>query len=721
MNDADIKILCTLGPATMNESMLSRLEGLGASLFRINLSHTKAEDLPELIDFIQSHTSVPVCLDTEGAQVRTGQMAGGSVVINEHHTLAAHATPMAGTSKAFSFYPEHVVDSLAVGDFISIDFNSVLVQVIDTEPGTAALRVLNGGQMGSNKAVTVQRDVPLSPLTDKDRKALAIGAEKGIENIALSFANRAEDVDEIRAVFGKPAFVISKIECRNGLTNLEDIAQKSDAILIDRGDLSREVPIEQIPLTQKKIIHCAKSVGRPVYVATNLLETMIDAPAPTRAEVNDIYNTLIDGADGLVLAAETAIGKHPIACATMIVKMVHEYKSRDTERSDIYPVDPKSLLIEPHGGQLVHREAAEAERAEAGQFPTLVVKDTDLMDCQQIAYGTYSPLTGFMGRDDLESVLDHHRMRDGTVWTLPIVLQIADDSLPVGERIVLTDANGDARAFLDVSDVYEVDLADITRRWFTTDSTEHPGVERLLNGGSYFVAGDVTLIERPASPFAHFELTPAQSRFIFTHKGWSRVVGFHTRNVAHRVHEYIQKEALSLSHGDGLYISPVIGPKKANDFLPDPIMRSYQTLIESGVYPDGKVVLGSFATYSRYSGPREAVFTALCRKNLGCSHFIIGRDHTGVGDFYAADANKALFDALGDIGIKPVFFDAIGYDAEKDAYGPSSGSNTLAQISGTDVRAALKKGERLPDWFIRPEVQQMLSDALSRGEEIFST
>ena len=723
MDRLGVKILCTVGPATLNELMLSRLESLGASLFRINLSHTKVEDLPEIIDFIQSHTSVPVCLDTEGAQVRTGQMLDGSIIVNEHDTLTARAVPIAGNLKTFSFYPEHIVDALNVGDFISIDFNSVLVQVIDKTPGMAKLRVLNGGRMGSNKAVTVQRDMPLSPLTDKDRKALAIGAEKGIKHIALSFANRAEDVDEIRSVFGKPAFVISKIECRNGLLNLTSIAQKSDAILIDRGDLSREVPIEQIPFTQKKIIQCAKAENRPVYVATNLLETMIDAPAPTRAEVNDIYNTLIDGADGLVLAAETAIGKYPIACATMIVKMVHEYENRDLERPGIYPVDPKSLLVDPHGGQLVHREATPADLEQIDQYPTLAVKDTDLMDCQQIAYGTYSPLTGFMGSDDLQSVLDHFRLKDGVVWTLPIVLQVPEKQarvLPVGQRIVLTDQGGTAGAFLDVSEVYEVDLSDIARRWFTTDSMDHPGVARLMNGGDFFVAGKVTLIKRPPSAFAHFELTPAQTRFIFTHKGWSRVVGFHTRNVAHRVHEYIQLKAMSLSHADGLYISPVIGPKKTNDFLPEPIMRSYQTLIEVGAYPDGKVVLGSFATYSRYSGPREAVFTALCRKNLGCSHFIIGRDHTGVGDFYPLDANKALFDSLGDIGITPIFFDAIGYDAEKGIYDIASAGGQLTHISGTQVRAALQSGEPLPDWFIRPEIQQMLRDALSRGEDIFS-
>lgn len=705
----------------MNDSMLSRLENLGARLFRINLSHTKVEDLPEIIDFIQNRSSVPICLDTEGAQVRTGQMTNGSVVVDEHDTLFAHAKPVSGDKTAFSFYPEHVVDALEVGDFISIDFNAALVQVTKKSDGLATLRVLNGGMIGSNKAVTVQRDILLSPLTGKDRKALTIGAEKGIENIALSFANRPEDVDEIRSVFGKPAFVISKIECRNGLVNLEEIAKKSDAVLIDRGDLSREVPIEQIPQTQKTIIDVAKSVGRPVYVATNLLETMIDAPTPTRAEVNDIYNTLIDGADGLVLAAETAIGKHPIACASMIVKMIHEYENRNRDRSGIYPVDAKSLLVEPHGGLLIHREAAEAECAMIDQYPSLTVSDVDLMDCQQIAFGTYSPLTGFMGKKDLVSVLDTHRLSNGIIWTLPIILQVAAQSLPISERVVLKDKDGRAHAFLDVSDVYEVDLADIARRWFTTDSTKHPGVKRLFDGGKYFVEGDVTLIERLPSPFAHFELTPAQSRFIFTHKGWSRVVGFHTRNVAHRVHEYIQMQALASSHADGLYISPVIGPKKTNDFLPDPIMRSYQTLIEIGAYPSGKVVLGSFATYSRYSGPREAVFTALCRKNLGCSHFIIGRDHTGVGNFYPPGSNKKLFDDLGDLGITPVFFDAVGYDPVKGEYSSSSEGRELTHISGTQVRAALQNKEPLPDWFIRSEVQDMLIDALSQGKEVFSS
>lgn len=723
MKTRNIRVLCTLGPATMNESMLARLEDLGASLFRINLSHTRVEDLPGIIEFIQAHTSVPICLDTEGAQVRTGKMAGGSVVVDEHDTVTLRSGSDEGTREGFCLYPEHVVGELAVGDFISVDFDSALVQIIETSAKTATARILNGGRIGSNKAVTIQRSIDLSPLTDKDRRALKIGADMGIENIALSFANRPEDVDEIRAVFGKPAQVISKIECRNGLANLAEIAHRSDALLIDRGDLSREVPIEQIPRTQKRIIHCAKAFDRPVYVATNLLETMIDSAVPTRAEVNDIYNTLLDGADGLVLAAETAIGKHPIGCANMIVKMIHQFETHEAERDDVYPTDPMSLLIDPHGGLLVHREATAAEHASIDDYPKLAVSDLDIMDCHQIAFGTYSPLTGFMNRETLEGVLDHHRLPGGVVWTLPIVLQIHADhvaSLGAGQRVVLTDGGDTPRAFLDISEVYQVDLRDVAKRWFTTDSDDHPGVARLYAGGDLFVGGDVTLIERPASETAHFELTPAQTRFVFSHKGWSRVVGFHTRNVAHRVHEHIQIEALMQSHADGLYISPVTGPKKRNDFLPGPIMDSYKTLIGLGAYPKGKVVLGSFPTYSRYSGPREAVFTALCRQNLGCSHFIIGRDHTGVADYYPPDANKALFDELGEIGITPIFFDAIGYDSESQRYRPSSECTTLTHISGTQVRDALRGNERLPDWFIRPEVQQKLLDTLARGEELFS-
>ncbi len=196
------------------------------------------------------------------------------------------------------------------------------------------------------------------------------------------------------------------------------------------------------------------------------------------------------------------------------------------------------------------------------------------------------------------------------------------------------------------------------------------------------------------------------------------MVGFHTRNVAHRGHEWIQKQALERTGAGGIYINPVVGAKKRGDFLAEPILASYLRLLEFGCYPSGKVVLGSFFTYSRYAGPREAVFTALCRKNMGCSHFIIGRDHTGVGDFYAPEANRELFDSLGDIGVEPVFFDAVGYNSDTDAYEMSQRAD-LMTMSGTQVRDALRSDRYVPDWFMRDIVQEGLLDELRRGNQLF--
>ena len=323
----------------------------------------------------------------------------------------------------------------------------------------------------------------------------------------------------------------------------------------------------------------------------------------------------------------------------------------------------------------------------------------------------------------LTSVLRANRVPEGVAWTLPIVLQVdaaqAQEVHP-GERIVLEGETGVAHALLDVSEVYPLDFDAVVEPWFGTASMDHPGIARLAGGGGYLIAGDITLIARLPSPYRQFELTPAQTRFVFSHKGWGRVVGFHTRNVIHRVHEHIQLSALERSGADGLYVSPVIGPKKSGDFLPEPIMRSYQMMLDQGLYPEGKVVLGSFATYSRYAGPREAVFTALCRKNMGCSHFIVGRDHTGVGDFYAAEEIPALFDSLGDIGLTPIFFDNIGYDAESKAYVALGSAQTLEPISGTDMRAALRAGQALPDWFMRDIIQDMLRAELNAGQAVFS-
>lgn len=709
----------------MSGRIIRRLEQAGATLFRINLSHTKLADLARTIDQIQSATSVPICLDTEGAQIRTGDIVGGSITLRGNSVVRAHRRRVPGDDRNFNFYPADITNRLEVGDFISIDFNSVLVQVIEIEQASVVMRVLNGGVVGQNKAVTVERPIDLAPLTEKDEASIKVGREMGLTHFALSFANSGDDVDYIRSLTGPDAFIISKIESRKALVDLESIGRRSDAMLIDRGDLSREVPIELIPRTQKAILRRGRALDTPVYVATNLLESMVVTPTPTRAEVNDIYNTLLDGADGLVLAAETAIGKYPIQCAEMIARLIKGYEKAPDHDTDI-AVEPVSQLIEPHGGTLINQERISQERkngadADLEALPSLTVNQHTLMDVEQIAVGTYSPLTGFMDRETLESVLRTSKLPSGDIWTLPIVLPVQDDiaaGIKAGDSVALRTSDGDIMALLDVSEIYEVDLEKFCQEFYGTSATDHPGVVRSLKSGRNFIGGKVSLIKPVPSPYRHYQLTPAQSRFIFNKLGWSQVVGFHGRNPAHRAHEAIQLAALEQSGADGLYINPVIGPKKKGDFLPDPIMKSYQMMLEFGIYPAGKVILGSFATYSRYGGPREAVFTALCRKNMGCSHFIIGRDHTGLGDFYPADANRRYFEELGDLGLTPIFFDAVGYNPESGALEPTA-SGDANSISGTEVREALKAGNRLPEWFMREAVQDLLLDEIASGRPVF--
>jgi ATP sulfurylase len=369
----------------------------------------------------------------------------------------------------------------------------------------------------------------------------------------------------------------------------------------------------------------------------------------------------------------------------------------------------------------VHREAGPAEREEGERLPHLPITKRELMDCEQFGYGAYSPLTGFMTRETLDSVLDAYRLPSGVVWTLPILLQVNVVDIAgfgVGERVALTGQHGTVHALLDVTEIYRYDLEKLAARMYGTTSRSHPGVARLMHGGDYFLGGDVTLVQPLESPNRHYLLTPAQTRFIFTRLGWSQVVAFHGRNPAHRGHESIQIQALERTGADGIYINPVIGPKKRGDFLPEPILLSYQTLLEFGCYPTGKVVLGSFFTYSRFAGPREAVFTALCRKNMGCSHFIVGRDHAGVGGFYPFDANLELFESLGDIGVKPVFFKTVGYNSETGQYEVDRGQ-PLMKISGTEVRETLRSNKHLPDWFMRDLVQEVLLAELRSGKPIF--
>jgi pyruvate kinase len=656
------EILCTLGPASVNEITINRFEGLNVSLFRINLSHTKLEDLRDTVNQIRSFSqNTPICLDSEGAQVRTGSFADGKVHISENSVVRIYKSNIQGDVQKFTLFPINIIDQLRVNDFLSIDFNSVLGQIINIKEDHIEMKVVNGGIVGSNKAVTVDRALEMSALTDKDKEALSIGKEMGIKHVALSFASCGSDVDAIREYSGDGVFVISKIESRKGLANLKDIANRSDAILIDRGDLSREQPIERIPILQKAIIKQAKACDTLVYVATNLLETMVEQANPTRAEVNDIYNTLADGADGLVLAAETAIGKYPVRAVGFLRKVIDQYVGMysDPKQNFIYDDSQLSLLPKPHGGELLVRIATEDELSGLSGLKKIKVRDTDLSDCEQMAVGVYSPLKGFMDRENLSLVLQHNKLSNGEIWTLPVVLQvdkICAADLEVGQRVILADKNGVTHSYLDISDIYTMDLGQVAEACFGTTSVDHPGVMRLLESGDYFLGGEVTLIEPKESAYKPYELTPAQTRYVFNMKGWTRVVGFHRSGVADKADKLMQMSAIEKVHADGLFIFPVTGCKGATALRQTaPIIESYQASIESGEYPSGQVLLGGFTTYARHAGAREMVFTAICHKNMGCSHFIVGGEGAE-WDADQKDASVRSFSEIGDIGITPLFF-----------------------------------------------------------------
>ncbi len=660
------EIFCTLGPASINDWVIERLESLGVSLFRVNLSHTKIDRLREVIHEIQRRTSVPICLDTEGAQFRTGDFAIKEVRLKEGAMISIFHTPMSGNESGFNLYPLEMVEKFQVGDLISIDFNSALVQVVRKHSAGFEARVITGGAVGQNKAVNVDRKISMSALTKKDYEALRIGNEMNIRYAALSFAKCGRDVEEIRSVVDKKTFVISKIESYEGIKHLEEIAHKSDALLIDRGDLSRELPIEQIPRAQKEIIAQAKQFAPniKVYVATNLLESMITSANPTRAEVNDIFNTLIDGADGLVLAAETAIGLHPVRCATMVSKVIQQFS--EFSQGDSFTHEGKksgdAFLLEPHGGTLIERIDFFSNVDEIKKSKKLSVDRKTLFDVEQIALGTYSPLQGFMTRSELESVLENYRLPNGLVWPLPIVLQVTRKDITTfqpGDDVALCEqGSDDIYAVLRVEDIYSYDLSKTPNEIVRTREDNHREVQITKQSESYFLGGKIQLIKKlPFSP-THFSVTPRQVRAIFENKGWNRVAGFYGSGVGGRVHENIQLLAFEKYHCDGLLIHTPNTLSKEGD-------RSGKNSFECSNfditkhYPEGKVLLAAFQNFRKPTGPREVAFRALCCKNFGCRYFLMGSDHLEMENDYQKIDVRDLFNSLGNIGIVPLFLDEV--------------------------------------------------------------
>jgi len=320
-----VQILCTLGPSSLRPDVIHRMDERGVDLFRVNLSHTPLEAVAPTIELIQGCSMTPVCLDTEGAQVRCGPMAP-DVTLEEGRTVRLAAAGRVGTAEELILQPGATLEVLRPGSELSVDFNGALLRVAEVGPAGVTAVVLEGGQVRSNKAVTVDPAPALPALTDKDVEAIGVASSLGVRQFALSFASCAEDVALVRGLLGPDATVISKIESRAGIRNMDSIISVSDAVLIDRGDLSREIPLEHVPFYQKVVVRQANRWNRPVFVATNLLESMVTGRRPTVAEADDIANTLLDGVHGLVLAAETAIGVDPVGTVDMVLRVVAAFE-----------------------------------------------------------------------------------------------------------------------------------------------------------------------------------------------------------------------------------------------------------------------------------------------------------------------------------------------------------------------------------------------------------
>lgn len=325
-----VKIIVTLGPAAKTEQDLRKMKEKGVDFVRVNMSHSTLEDLQYFIR-LAKHVGIPFVLDTEGSQVRSGIIAGGRAHIKENTNVKIHAEDIIGNMRRFSLRPKEVISRLEAGDFLHIDYESLVVQITDTslaQRGYVIARAIKNGSVESNKGVAINskrsRESDLPVLSPKDLHAIAIGLEEGVEYIAASFMRSGTSVDAVRNATKHSMKIISKIECVDALKNLDDIIKKSDFLLIDRGDLSKEIPLEKIPIAQKIILKKASEKKKNVFVATNLLETMVEKSAPTRAEAHDVIATVLDGAWGVTLSAETAIGKYPQESIVMMRKLLKQ-------------------------------------------------------------------------------------------------------------------------------------------------------------------------------------------------------------------------------------------------------------------------------------------------------------------------------------------------------------------------------------------------------------
>lgn len=378
----------------------------------------------------------------------------------------------------------------------------------------------------------------------------------------------------------------------------------------------------------------------------------------------------------------------------------------------------------PHGGKLINRIVRGTERLtlekEAASLVPISLGKRELADLELIATGAYSPLEGFMGRGDYESVLHKMRLANGLPWSLPIVLAISNQKargLSIGEAVALCDESGQPLGVLSLEEKYPHEKEKEARTVYGTVDRKHPGVDYLFQIGETLLGGKISLFRRPLHhDFREHRCDPSETRRIFEERGWKRIAGFQTRNPIHRAHEYIQKCALEIV--DGLFLHPIVGETKGDDLPAEIRMRCYETLLTL-YYPLERVLLVVLPAAMRYAGPREAIFHAIVRKNFGCTHFIVGRDHAGVGNFYGPFDAQKIFDQFteGELGITPLFFDSTFYCTRCGTMAstktcPHEEKSHLS-LSGTKVREMLKKGIIPPAEFTRAEVARILIEFMT--------
>jgi sulfate adenylyltransferase len=383
--------------------------------------------------------------------------------------------------------------------------------------------------------------------------------------------------------------------------------------------------------------------------------------------------------------------------------------------------------IPPHGGELINRtlrgELREAALERARSFPQVQLTPMAVSDLELIAVGALSPLTGFMTKADYDSVIDAMHLANGLAWSIPVTLPVDDDAaagLREGQEIALLDGDH-LMGIMTIEEKYLADKEREAREVYRTTDLAHPGVDRLHRYGNTLLGGEVFMLNGPKeAEFPELRHEPAQTRRMFASRGWRRIVAFQTRNPIHRAHEYIQKVALEIV--DGLFLHPLVGETKADDIPADVRIASYQAILRD-YYPPDRVLLGVFPAAMRYAGPREAIFHAIARKNYGCTHFIVGRDHAGVGNYYGTYDAHYIFDEFqpGELGIQPLFFDYTFYckkcEAVVSAKTCPHGKEDWVFLSGTQVRQMLERGEMLPEEFTRPQVSKVLMDGIRAKKE----